>query len=135
MSDTPGIGVHGAFYSAVIANLDNWRRFTTPRQGGALSLPELYGDPRIGGKCVLHILDALAVTFGGGPGPNPHNSAIHKTLYASRDPVAVDSLGLRLLEKWRFRTNLGPIGAKASWLRTTNAGNSDEQMMILSPAR
>ena len=135
LSDDPGCGVAGALHSAVIGNLDNWRRFTSFGEGGASGIADCYADPRLGGKCVLHILDALAVTFAGGPGPNPHNSAIHKTLYASRDPVAVDSLGLRLLERWRYRANFGPIGAKASWLRATNVGNSDEQMLILSPAR
>ena len=115
--------------------VDNWRRFTSFGEGGASGIADCYADPRLGGKCVLHILDALAVTFAGGPGPNPHNSAIHKTLYASRDPVAVDSLGLRLLERWRYRANFGPIGAKASWLRATNVGNADEHMLILSPAR
>ena len=135
LSDEPGCGVAGALHSAVIGNLDNWRRFTTYGEGGAAAIADSYADPRLGGKCVLHILDALAVTFAGGPGPNPQNSAIHKTLYASRDPVALDSLGLRLLEKWRVRASFGAIGSKASWLRATNVGNSDEQMMILSQAR
>ncbi|MEQ1854320.1 MAG: hypothetical protein ABMA01_22345, partial [Chthoniobacteraceae bacterium] len=80
-------------------------------------------------------LDALAVTYAGGPGPNPQNSAIHNTLYASNDPVALDSIGLRLLENWRKRANLGPIGTKAAWLQGIPFGNTDEKMIILSPAR
>ncbi len=135
LSDEPGCGIAGALHSAVVGNLDNWRRFTTFGEGGAAAIGECYADPRLGGKCVLHILDALAVTFAGGPAPNPRHSAIHQTLYASRDPVAVDFLGLRLLEKWRARANCGPIGAKASWLRTTNVGNADEHMLILTRAR
>ena len=135
LSDDPGCGVAGALHSAVVGNLDNWRRFTTSGEGGASGISDCYTDPRLGGKCVLHILDALAVTFAGGPGPNPQASAIHNTLYASRDPVALDAIGLRLLEKWRARANFGPIGAKAAWLRATNAGNADDTMMILSTAR
>ena len=135
LSDEPGCGVAGALHSAVIGNLDNWRRFTTHGEGGASAIADCYADPRLGGKCVLHILDALAVTYAGGPGPNPQNSAIHNTLYASRDPVALDSLGLRLLEKWRMRASFGKIGIKAAWLRGTSIGNSDENMMILSQAR
>lgn len=135
LSDEPGCGVSGALHSAVVGNLDNWRRFTTFGESGATAIADCYADPRLGGKCVLHILDALAVTYAGGPGPNPQNSAIHNTLYASRDPVALDSIGLELLEKWRKSSRLGPIGTKAAWLRGTNVGNSEETMMILSPAR
>ena len=135
LSDEPGCGVGGALHSAVVGNIDNWRRFTVFGESGAAAIADAYSDPRIGGKCVLHILDALAVTYGGGPGPNPQHSVIHNTLYASRDPVAVDSTGLRLLEKWRNHARLGPIGTKAAWLQGTPIGNSDERMIILTPAQ
>ena len=135
LSDEPGCGVGGALHSAVVGNLDNWRRFTVFGESGASAIADCYADPRIGGKCVLHILDALAVTYAGGPGPNPQNSTIHNTLYASHDPVALDAIGLRLLEKWRARSNLGPIGTKAAWLQGANCGNADEKMIILSPSR
>ena len=135
LSDEPGCGVAGALHSAVVGNLDNWRRFTTYGENGASAIADCYADPRLGGKCVLHILDALAFTYAGGPGPNPQNSAIHNTLYASRDPIALDSLGLELLEKWRTRAGFGQIGIKAAWLRGTNIGNADQQMMIFTSAR
>ena len=135
LSDEPGCGIAGTLHSAVVGNLDNWRRFTIFGEGGASAMADCYADPRLGGKCVMHILDALAFTYAGGPGPNPQNSAIHNTLYASRDPVALDSLGLQLLEKWRTRAGFGQIGTKAAWLRATSIGNSDQQMMIFSTAR
>ena len=135
LSDEPGCGVAGALHSAVVGNLDNWRRFTTFGEGGAAAIADCYADVRIGGKCVMHILDALAFTYAGGTGGNPQNSAIHNTLYASRDPVALDALGLQLLEKWRVRAGFGAIGTKAAWLRGTSIGNYDPQMMILSTAR
>lgn len=136
LSDAPGMAVHGAFYSAVVSNVDNWRRFTTAGPGGATALPDLYSDPRIGGKCVLHILDALAVTYAGGPGPNPHYSNIHGTLYASKDPVALDAKGVRLLEGWRLAANLPALGTKAAWLQTAGAvGNFDESMIRFATAK
>lgn len=135
LSDDPGCGVAGALHSAVIGNLDNWRRFTTFGESGANAIADCYADPRLGGKCVLHILDALAVTYAGGPSPNPQASAIHNTLYASRDPVALDSLGLELIERWRKRSSFGPVGTKAAWLQGTNIGNSEQTNMILAPAR
>jgi len=135
LSDEPGCGVGGALHSAVVGNLDNWRRLTGFGESGATAIADCYADPRIGGKCVLHILDALAVTYAGGPGPNPQNSVIHNTLFASHDPVAIDAVGLRLLERWRVQGKLGPIGTKAAWLQTASIGNADENMIILTPSR
>jgi hypothetical protein len=134
LSDEPGCGVAGTLHSAVIGNLDNWRRFTGP-MGGAALIPDCYADARLGGKCVLHILDALAVTYAGGPGPNPYHSVVHGTLYAGRDPVALDATGLRLLEKWRSDVTLPAIGPKAAWLKEASIGHADEKMIQLKPAR
>jgi hypothetical protein len=134
LSDDPGCGVAGTLHSAVVGNLDNWRRFTGP-MGGAALIPDCYSDARLGGKCVLHILDALNVTYAGGPAANPYHSTPYATLYASRDPVALDATGLRLLEKWRTAGNLGPIGPKAAWLGDASIGNSDEKMIQFKPAR
>lgn len=132
LSDEPGCGVAGAIHSAVISNVDNWRRFTSFGEGGAAAAAELYLDPLIGGKCVLHILDALAVTYAGGPGANPQDAFSHVTLYASRDPIALDAIGLRLMEKWRAEAKLGPIGSKGAWiLNSTTVGNADESRILL----
>ncbi len=130
LSDEPGCGVAGAIHSAVISNLDNWRRFTSFGEGGAAAAAELYADPRIGGKCVLHILDALAVTYAGGPAANPQHAVPHATLYASKDPIALDATGLRLMEKWRAEAKLGPIGNKGAWIAGALAiGNADEKLI------
>ena len=128
LSDAPGTGIHGAFFSAVVSNVDNWRRFTTAGVGGAANaLPDLYADPRIGGKCVLHILDALAVTYAGGPEANPQFASAHATIYASKDPVALDATGIRLLEQWRIAANLPVLGTKAAWIQSAGAvGNFEE---------
>ena len=131
LSDEPGCGVAGAIHSAVISNVDNWRRFTSFGEGGAVAAAQLYIDPRIGGKCVLHILDALAVTYAGGPAANPQHAFSHATLYASRDPIALDATGLRLLEKWRVEAKLGPIGSKGAWISAApEVGNADEKAIV-----
>ncbi len=136
LSDAPGTGVHGAIYSAVVDNVDNWRRFTTAGPGGAGALPEMYADPRIGGKCVLHILDALAVTYAGGPAANPHFANPHTTLYASKDPVALDATGARLLDQWRSAENLPLLGPETAWLENSAAiGNFDESLIRIILAK
>ncbi len=135
LSDEQGLGVAGALHSAVVGNLDNARRFSSFGDGGATSIPELYADPRIGGKCVLHILDALMPTYAGGPVANPQNSIAHNTLYASRDPLALDATALRLMEKWRENAKLGPIGSKAAWIEASTFGHADVTMIQLKPAQ
>ncbi len=135
LADEAGCGVAGALHSAVIGNLDNWRRFTSFGEGGAAAIAEIYADKRIGGKCVLHILDAMVVTYAGGPGANPRYSFPHASLYASRDPVALDTIGLRLMERWRVDSGLAPIGTKAAWLQGTTVGNSDDKLIQLKTAR
>lgn len=135
LADEPGCGVAGALYSAVVGNVDNWRRFTSFGEGGAAAIADIYGDQRIGGKCVLHVLDALAVTYAGGPGANPNYSFPHASLYASRDPVALDTVGLRLMERWRADSNIAPIGPKAAWLKGTAVGNSDDKLIQIKTAQ
>jgi hypothetical protein len=131
LADEQGCGVAGAIHSAVISNVDNWRRFTSFGEGGGTAAARLYADARIGGKCALHILDALAVTYAGGPAANPQHAFSHSTLYASRDPIALDATGLRLMEKWRGEAKLGPIGSKGAWISAApEIGNAEEKAIV-----
>ena len=133
LSDEAGCGVAGTLHSAVIGNVDNWRRFTSSIEGGAAAIADLYADPLIGGKCALHILDALAVVYAGGPAAQPGNSVVQTALYAGRDPIALDATGLRLLEKWREDAGLAPIGPKAAWLKAL--GSAESKMILLKAAK
>ncbi len=114
-SDESGCGVAGALYNVTVPNIDNNRRFT--QAGGASSIVDLYGNSQIGPKVVLHILDGLVAQYAGGPGFNPNYAFLHRTLYASKDPVAIDATALRLMEGWRKEARLPPIGAHAEWLQ------------------
>jgi hypothetical protein len=40
----------------------------------------------------------------------------HATLYASRDPVALDTIALKRLEEWRKRGSLRPVGSVAAYI-------------------
>lgn len=119
LSDEAGCGVAGALYNMTIPNLDNWRRFTAPGDlSGSDSIGELYADPRIGGKVVLHLMDGLVAQYAGGPSGNPNYAFAHATIYASKDPVALDATAFRTLEAWRREAQLPPIGRRAEWLAT-----------------
>ena len=117
ITDSPGCGVAGALYNLTVPNVDNWRRFTQRLASAAESLAELYADDHIQPKVVFTLLDGLFAQYAGGPGGNPNYAFAHATLYASRDPVALDATALRLMEGWRKEAKLPPIGARAEWLQ------------------
>lgn len=131
-SDEPGCGVAGALYNVTVPNVDNSRRFT--QIPGSSSICDLFADPRIGPKVTLTIVDGLLAQYAGGPTANPNYMVQHRTLYASRDPVALDATMLRKLETWRREANLPAIGERADWLREAQAiglGCYDEQRISL----
>ena len=103
-------GVAGCLYNVTIPNIDNWRRFGVPPDYGASSIGEIYADPRIGRKVVINIMDGLLAEYAGGPESQPNYAFTFDTLYASRDPVAIDSIALRQISEWRKKRHLPPIG-------------------------
>ena len=65
---------------------------------------------------MLTILDALRPQYGGGPFPQPQYQVRHGAIYASRDPVALDALGLELLDGFRGKGGLPPLGKDVHWI-------------------
>lgn len=129
LADSIFSGVQGAFSGMVLDNLDNWRRLARPPHFGDPYLPELYADPRIGGKVVLTILDALRPQYAGGPFPGPEFSVNYGGIFASRDPVALDAIGVRLLDDFRKEAKFDPISKMTSWLesaQTLGLGTTSE---------
>ena len=116
LTDHLSSGVNGALSGMVLDNLDNWRRLARPPHFGDPFLPEIYADERIGGKVVLTILDALRPQYGGGPFPGPQYTAQYGGIYASRDPVALDALGLELLDRFRGKGGLPPLAKDIHWI-------------------
>jgi hypothetical protein len=127
-------GVAGAIFNVTIPNIDNWRRFTSGPAAADPYLCELYADDHIRPKIVLNILDGLDAQFAGGPEFDPNNEFAHRTIYASRDAVALDATAFRLIEKWRAEAKLPPLGRRAAYLQTAAAmglGNYDEKLIEL----
>jgi uncharacterized protein (DUF362 family) len=116
MSVSETNGIAGCIYNMTIPNIDNWRRFAQGSRFGAESLAEIYSNPLIAKKVVFNLMDGLIAQYAGGPQPQP-NYAIHNaTLYASKDPVALDAVALKRLEEWRKRGSLRPVGPVASYI-------------------
>ena len=117
-SDNYFAGIGGALYNVTIPDVDNWRRLVGPPRYGVQAIPELYSDPRLGGKIVINIMDGLVAQIAGGPYFQPLYARNYATLYASKDAVALDSVALRLLEGWRVQAQLPKLGDTAAHVKT-----------------
>ncbi|MDB6147330.1 MAG: hypothetical protein JWO45_994 [Spartobacteria bacterium] len=120
MSNTETNGIAGCLYNVTIPNVDNWRRFTQGSGFGAASIAEIYSHPLIGQRVVLNLMDGLVAQYAGGPESQPNYSVHHATLYASKDPVAIDAIALKRLEEWRARSNLPTMGQMAAYVKSAS---------------
>lgn len=117
MSNTEANGIAGCLYNVTIPNVDNWRRFTQGIGFGAAAIAELYADPHVGNKVVFNLMDGLVAQYAGGPESQPNYSIHHATLYASKDPVAIDAVALKKLEQWRVRSSLPALDQMAAYVK------------------
>jgi uncharacterized protein (DUF362 family) len=65
---------------------------------------------------VFNLMDGLIAQYAGGPQPQPNYAIHHATLYASKDPVALDAIALKYFEQWRTRGSLPAIGSLAAYV-------------------
>ena len=128
MSNSTTNGIAGCLYNMTVPNIDNWRRFAQGTPFGAESIAVIYDNPIIAQKVVLNIMDGLLAQYGGGPQSQPNFAIHHGTLYASKDPVALDTVVLKQMEAWRTKAAFPPIGRLASYVKSATIvglGNSD----------
>jgi len=128
LSDDSYVGLHGCLSSLALGSVDNNRRFRGPPTYGDPAICEILNQPFIRRKVVIHILDALLPQCAGGPRFNPIFCEGVGVLYVSRDPVAIDTLALGMLERMRKQMNVPPIGNMASYVKTAasyNLGTND----------
>ena len=121
MSSSETNGIAGCLYNMTIPNIDNWRRFAQGSRFGAESLAEIYSNPVIARKVVFNLMDGLIAQYAGGPQSQPNYAVHHATLYASKDPVALDASALKHLEQWRMRASLPAIGHTADYVDFASA--------------
>ena len=121
LQDSFHTGLNGALANMALANLDNWRRFARAPEHGDPYLAEIYADAMIRDKVVLTILDALVLQYAGGPLPNPGFLVEYHTIFASKDPVAIDATALRLLDENRTPSKLPSLVDMTRWLESASA--------------
>src|SRR5881397_355368 len=121
MSISETNGIAGCIYNMTIPNIDNWRRFAQGSRFGTESLAEIYSNPLIAKKVVFNLMDGLVAQYAGGPQSQPNYALHHATLYASKDPVALDAIALKRLEQWRVRASLPAIARMANYIGFASA--------------
>ena len=116
MSVSETNGIAGCIYNMTIPNIDNWRRFAQGSRFGSGSLAEIYANSLIANKVVFNLMDGLIAQYAGGPQPQPNYALHHATLYASKDPVALDAVALKRLEEWRKQGSLRSVAPVAVYI-------------------
>jgi Domain of unknown function (DUF362) len=72
-------------------------------------IPAVVSLPVIRDKTVLHILDGIKALYHGGPGARPEFVWEQRTLYFATDPVALDHVGWKEIDKKRVAEGLKPV--------------------------
>jgi len=116
LSDSFMTGVNGALANMTISNLDNWRRFAKSSVEGDSYIAEIYADPTIHDKVVLTILDGLVLQYAGGPFPDGNFAVNYFSIFASRDPVALDATAVRLIEEARLAHKMPSIRVMSAYV-------------------
>jgi hypothetical protein len=96
-------GVSGALYGLALGSVDNTLRFEDPDRL-AVAVPEIFAMPELADRVVLNIVDALICQYRGEERGYLHYSTALNQLWFSKDPVAVDSLAIGVLDENRADT-------------------------------
>jgi len=98
-------GVSGNLYSLATGSVDNIVRFESDPDRLASAVPDIFNLPVLSDHVVLNITDALICQYEGGERGLLHYSAVMDELRFSKDPVALDVLSLKDLDRERKATS------------------------------
>lgn len=104
-------GVCGNLYSLALGSVDNTLRFELNGNRMSVAVPEIYALPVIFDRVVLNITDALICQFVGSKSAMLHYAAPLNQLRFSTDPVALDVLSVRELQRQRERAGTAQLPA------------------------
>ncbi len=95
--------VCGNLYGLALGSVDNTFRFEGDPARLAMAVPEICALPALYDRQVLSIVDALLCQYEGGQRGLLHYSTVLNQLRFSRDPVALDVLSVKELDRQRRR--------------------------------
>jgi len=101
MLNDESAGVCGHLYGLAMGSVDNTLRFVNDPDRLAVAVPEIYALPLLGDRVVLNITDALISQYEGSDRGLLQYSSVLNQLWLSRDPVALDTLAIKELERER----------------------------------
>lgn len=101
-------GVTGHLYSLAFGSVDNVYRFENDLFKMSTAVPEIYALPSLSDRVILNVTDALICQYQGEHLPLLHYAKPLNELRFSTDPVALDTLSLRELEKARVTAGAKP---------------------------
>jgi len=93
--------VCGHVYGLAMGSVDNTLRFEGDPSRLAVAVPEIYALPVLGDRVTLNITDALIGQYEGGSRGLLHYSVVLNQLWFSHDPVALDTLAIKELDRER----------------------------------
>jgi hypothetical protein len=118
--------VTGSLFSLALGSVDNTLRFEVGASSPTLlseAVPEIYALPELGDRVALNIVDGLICQYQGEERTLLHYSTMLCQLRFSKDPVALDVLSVRELERQRQRARVTPV--RVNWQIYTNAAFLD----------
>ncbi len=92
----------------MVNNVSRSHATVTQNTCGAF-IPAVVSMPVIRNKVVLNIMDGVKALYHGGPGARPEFVWDHKTIYFATDPVAMDHVGWREIDKKRAAVGMKSI--------------------------
>jgi hypothetical protein len=98
----PTAGVCGHLYSLAFGSVDNTLRFQNNPDRLSVAVPEINALPSVGDRVVLNITDALIGQYEGGASVLLQYSAVPDQIWFSGDPVALDTMAIRELDRERL---------------------------------
>jgi hypothetical protein len=94
-------GVSGNLFSLAMGSVDNTLRFESDFGRLAEAVPEIYALPELCERVVLNVVDALICQFQGENQSLLHYASVLNELRLGKDPVALDVLSLREINRQR----------------------------------
>lgn len=105
MKDHSICGFTGALKNITHGNIDNPHEHHANQASPQIAM--LYNHPIVTSRVRLHVVDAFKITYDKGPlDKDPRTRVPHGSVYVSTDPVALDTVGWRVIDEERKKRGL-----------------------------
>jgi uncharacterized protein (DUF362 family) len=120
MKDHSICGYTGTLKNVTHGNVNNPQKHHAGNANPQIAM--LYNHPIVKSRVRLHITDAFKITYDQGPlDKNPKTRVPHGAVYVATDPVAMDTIGWKVIEderKNRGLRTLKEVGREPKYIRT-----------------